>query len=73
MNTNDIILLVIAAFNLLTAFLSWRTHVSSKATQADVKKVELATNSMKDALVLATGKAAHAAGLAEGKLSREEK
>jgi hypothetical protein len=33
----------------------------------DIKKIEIATNSMKDALVKATGEAAHAAGLAEGK------
>lgn len=33
----------------------------------DIRTIEKATNSMKDQLVAATGKAAHAAGLAEGK------
>jgi hypothetical protein len=35
----------------------------------NVKKIELATNSMKDALVKATGEAARAQGLAEGRLA----
>jgi hypothetical protein len=33
----------------------------------NIKKIEVATNSMKDALVNATAKASHAEGLAEGK------
>jgi hypothetical protein len=35
-------------------------------TNENVKKIEIATNSMKDALVKATAAASHAAGLAEG-------
>ncbi len=62
----NLTLLVIALLNAVTAFLAWRTH---KLTQ----QVETATNSMKDALVAATGLAAHAAGLAEGKASSERK
>ncbi len=59
MDTNNLVLLFIAAMNVVTAFLSWRTH---QLTQ----KVEVATNSMKDALVKATGEASHAAGMVEG-------
>ncbi len=38
---------------------------------ANVKKIEVATNSMKDALVQATRVAAHAQGLAEGKAAEQ--
>ncbi len=38
-------------------------------TQEDVRKVELATNSMKDALIVATEKEALARGIKEGKES----
>jgi hypothetical protein len=66
-NMNDnLILLCIAAFNLLTAFLAWRTHQETVKTQTDVRKIELATNSMQIALVTATGLASHAAGKEEG-------
>lgn len=40
--------------------------VKHAETDANVQKIELATNSMKDALVKATGDAAFAHGLAEG-------
>lgn len=59
---NSIILLGIAAFNALTAFIAWRSLQSSKRTEANVQVVEKATNSMKDALV----KAAGLAGFEEG-------
>lgn len=59
---NSLTLLGIAAFNALTAFLSWRALQSSKRTEANVMVVEKATNSMKDALV----KAAGLAGFEEG-------
>ena len=59
---------------LLTAFavlgncvLSWRNSRKIDASNENVKKIELATNHMKDALVAATAKASHAEGLAEGK------
>lgn len=59
MDSNNIMLLFIAALNAFTALLAFRTH---QLTQ----KVEVATNSMKDALVKATSDASHAAGMAEG-------
>ena len=37
----------------------------------NITKIEVATNSMKDALVAATGVASHAQGLAEGKAAAE--
>jgi hypothetical protein len=70
---NNIALFFIAIFNAFTAWVTWRTHKTTtevkKATletQANVAIVEKATNSMKDALVAATGQAAHAAGVTEG-------
>jgi hypothetical protein len=35
-----------------------------------IKKLEINTNSIKDALILATAKASHAEGLAEGKAAK---
>lgn len=52
-------LVVIALINAFTALVALRTH-------ALAKQVEIATNSMKDALVKATSEAAHAAGKSEG-------
>ena len=63
---NDWVLLTVAALNLITAFMAWRTHQLTR-------QVELATNSMKDALVKATGEAAHAAGVEQGRLAGEVK
>ncbi len=76
----NLTLLLIALFNLITALLAWRTHATSKetqakvaATQSNIQKIETATNSMKDALVQKTGEAAHAAGLEEGRVAGEAK
>lgn len=67
---NTAMLLGIALFNCLTALLSLRNHRAIKRVEGDVKTVEQATNSMKDALVAATDRASraegHAAGLKEG-------
>jgi hypothetical protein len=63
---NGVILAMIALFNLITAFLAYRTHQAAVSTQANMALVEKATNSMKDQLVKATGEAAHAAGMSEG-------
>ena len=62
----NITLLIIATLNAATAWLAYRTH---KLT----KQVEIATNSMQDALVAATGEAAHAAGKEEGRIAGEVK
>jgi hypothetical protein len=45
--------------------------VRHEATDLNVQKIELATNSMKDALVKATGDAAFAQGKAEGKAEQK--
>lgn len=55
-----LILLIIA---LLNAYTAWATMQNKQ----DIRKIELATNSMKDALVAATDKSAHAAGREEGR------
>jgi uncharacterized protein (UPF0333 family) len=52
---NNVILLAIA---ILTAF----TTIMTYFTRSDMKKVEIATNSMKDALVKSTAEASYAAG-----------
>jgi hypothetical protein len=67
-----------ALATLVTAIIAWRTriavakvNVDMAATQANVLKIEQATNSMKDALVEATGKAEFGRGVAQGR--EEEK
>ena len=62
----NITLLLIAIFQAATAFLTWRTHSATKDTQMNVAVIEKATNSMKDRLVEATGKASRAEGKEEG-------
>lgn len=62
----NLILLAIAGLNSFTALMAWHTH---KLT----RQVEIATNSMKDALVKATGEASHAAGKVEGLAEAEIK
>ena len=62
----NVTLLLIAVFQAITAFLAWRTHSAAKDTQTDVAIIEKATNSMKDRLVEATGKASRAEGKEEG-------
>lgn len=68
-----IALIITAIGTMLTALtgigamlLTWRTHSTVRASADNIQKIETATNSMKDALVLATGKAEHAAGRAQG-------
>lgn len=60
MQPDLIVLLIIAIINAFTGYVTWRTRV-------DVRTVELATNSMKDALVKSTGEASFAAGREEGR------
>lgn len=62
----NLTLLGIALLNAFTAVMAWRTHSLTE-------KVEIATNSMKDALVKATGESAHAAGKEEGRVEGEAK
>lgn len=58
--------LLIAALNAFTAWTALRTKL-------DMHKVEIATNSMKDALVAATATAAHATGREEARIEGEQK
>ena len=62
----NLILLGIAVLNCFTAFMAWQTKTLAK-------QVELATNSMKDALAAKTGEAAHAAGREEARVEGEVK
>jgi len=63
---NNIILAVVAISNMVTAFLAYKNHQAVQQVKTDIKTVELATNSMKDALVAATDAAARAEGTARG-------
>jgi putative effector of murein hydrolase len=47
------------------------TAIQNAINRRNIKKIELATNSMKDALVEATGRASHAEGKAEGMAEAE--
>ena len=74
MDINTASLLLIAVLNALTAFMTWKTHqvlgdVKSAVveTKHNVAIVEKSTNGMKDALVAATVKAAHAEGELKGR------
>lgn len=58
----NLVLLIVAMVNAFTAYIGWRAHQIAQATQADMRKVEIATNSMKDALVAKTAEASEAKG-----------
>ena len=63
---NNLILLVIALLNAFTAYMPYSARNLTK-------QVEVATNSMKDALVKATDIAAFARGKDEGRVEGEAK
>lgn len=65
--------IVIALIQALTAWFVWKGQRHQEEANANILKIEKATNSMKDALVAATDRAAHAVGLAEGKKYGEAK
>lgn len=75
MTTTEIILACGVGVNALAAvsgiFVSLRNGTKIDHQAGTIQKLETNTNSIKDALVKATGEAAHAAGLAEGKESRK--
>lgn len=54
-------------------FVGLRSNRGLTQVTLDIHKIELATNSMKDALVRATSEASHAAGLKEGQDAGEAK
>lgn len=73
MTPSEMTLLVVAALNAFTAWMTWRAHnevVATKnvvlATQHDVAVIEKATNSLTDRLVASTDKASRAEGRAQG-------
>ena len=67
LDINTAVLLIIALINILNTLLGLRTHAAVQGVQIDVHTIEVATNSMKDELVKATGKASFAAGQAAEK------
>lgn len=73
MNNEYYILLAIALINAYTAWISRKAHDAAKETQADMRKVEVATNSMKDALVAKTAEAAEAKGRDDQRVIEEAK
>lgn len=65
-NVDLVALLIIAVVNFATGIMTWYTH--KRITQ-----VEVATNSMKDALVESTSKASFAEGREEGRTENHRK
>jgi len=65
MDINTLLLMAVALMNFITIVIAYRT-------QRLAKQVEVATNSMKDALVKTTGEARYAEGKAEGRLERND-
>lgn len=57
----------------VTALAAFGAFLLSWWNSRKIEQVHLATNSMKDALVSATGTAAHAAGREEGRIEGEAK
>ena len=75
---NTAALVAIAAFQMVGAFFTWRTHETTKDTNkvaSETKAIALVTekntNSLTTALVAATKEAAHSAGHEEGRLQAE--
>jgi hydroxyethylthiazole kinase-like sugar kinase family protein len=68
MTGTEIALIITASGTLVT---SMTAAALSLRNGFNIKKIEIATNHMKDALVQATAKASHAEGLAEGKAFRQ--
>ena len=66
MDANTYGLIVVAVVQFATAWLVLQA-------KNDIRKVEIATNSMKDALVLATARASHAEGKEEQRQENAKK
>lgn len=72
-NLNTLLIFGVALFNCITAYLGYLSHQAIKEVGKNVAIIEKATNSMKDALVASTDKAARSEGRAEGlELGRSE-
>lgn len=56
---------------LITALAALGAFILSLYNNRKIEQIHVATNSMKDALVAATGDAAHAAGKEEGRVEEE--
>lgn len=69
----NLVLLGIALLNVVTALVTWRTHLVVLPAISKITQLEKNTNSIKDALVKVTGEAAHAAGKEEGRVEGEQK
>lgn len=69
----NILLVVVAALNTITAILTWLTHKVVTVAQTDVVEIKKATNSMAHALVEATAKASEAKGRDEERTRAELK
>lgn len=67
------IAVVTAIGNLGTAYFGWRAHQTAQTNAVNIQKIETATNSMKDALVAATGQAQYSAGREQGRLEGADK
>ena len=64
MDANTIGLIVVVVVQLINILVAWRTR-------EDVHKIEVATNSMKDALIVSTAKASKAEGREEMRVEQK--
>ncbi len=71
-NPDHIIWLIVAGLNTYTAWIAHRTHEVTTAVAEKVEIIKVETNSMKDALVATTDKAARAEGREAGRLQEIE-
>lgn len=70
-NIDNILLFGIACLNAYTAWSVMQAHKHIVITQQDVHKIEVATNSMKDALVASTASAFFAKGKEAGHIAEQ--
>ena len=73
LNPDHVVWLVVALINAYTAWISFRTHEATVKVAENVQVIEKATNSMKDALVASTQKAAFAEGKESGRLQEADR
>jgi len=71
MSATDWAIIITAVTGLVSAVCSGTAVVLTAIIHSNVRKVELATNSMKDALVKSTGEAAFSKGLTQGRADQK--
>lgn len=73
MDMNNLLLIGVALLNAFTAYMTFLAKKDTEKTMINMQKVELATNSMKDALVASTAKSSYAEGATQAREAGEAK